>query len=56
MNEWFPPSPYHKNKIELNLNLENYVTQKYLKAVTWTDTSGFATKKDLDTIKAYIKN
>ena len=52
---WFPRSPYERNKIDLRINLENYVTQKELKEATGIDTSDFAQKTDVDKLKADVK-
>ena len=49
---WFPRSPYERNKIEVKINLENYVTQKELKEATGVDTSSFTQKTDFHKLKA----
>ena len=52
---WLPKSPYERNKVEVNLNLDNYVTQKEFKSATGVDTSGFTQKTDFDKLKADVK-
>ena len=50
MSEFFP-EPKSLGKLKVNLDLSNYATKTNLKSATGIDTSSFAKKVDLDSLK-----
>ena len=52
---YFPePHTHSKNKIEVELDLSNYAIKSELKNTTGADTSDFAKKTDLASLKSNI--
>ena len=47
--QFFPPNK--SGSIDINLNLSNYATKDDLKNITYVDTSGFALKNNLASLK-----
>ena len=54
MNYFPEPSSHRKNKIQGELDLSNYATKSDLKSAGGINTSKFAKKADLVSLKSYI--
>ena len=54
MSEYFPKPSNHKENIEVEIDLSNYATKKDINGITHVDTSDFALKTNLASIKTEV--
>ena len=54
MSEYFPEPKYEGGKVKVELDLSNYATKADLKNATGVDTSKFAKKVDLASLKSNV--
>ena len=54
MSKYFPPYNNSSENIKVELDLSNYATKKYIKDITHTDASGFASKTNLGALKTEV--
>ena len=54
MSQYFPPYRSHGGDIKVELDLSNYATKTDLKNVTHVDTSSFASKTNLVSLKTEV--
>ena len=54
MREYFPELKYLRGTVKIKLNLSNYVTKADLKNATGVETSKFAKKVDLPSLKSDV--
>ena len=51
MSEYFPKPQSHEENIKIKIDLSNYATKTDIKNITHVDTSGFALKTNLSSLK-----
>ena len=54
MSEYFPKPQNHEENIKIKIDLSNYVTKTGIKNITHADTSGFALKTNLSSLKTEV--
>ena len=54
MSEYFPKPQSHKENIKIKIDLSNYATKTDLKNIMHVDTSGFALKTNLSSLKTEV--
>ena len=54
MSEYFPKPQSHKENIKIKIDLSNYATKADIKNITHVDTSGFALKTNLSSLKTEV--
>ena len=54
MSEYFPKPQSHKENIKAKIDLSNYSTKEDIKNITHVDTSGFALKTNLSSLKTKV--
>ena len=54
MSKYFPKPYSHEENIKIKIDLSNYVTKKDIKNITHVDTSSFALKTNLSSLKAEV--
>ena len=54
MSEYFPKPQSHKENIKIKIDLSNYATKADIKNITHVDTSGFALKANLSSLKTEV--
>ena len=54
MSEFFPKPQSHKGNIEIKIDLSNYATKADIKIIMHIDTSGFALKTNLSSLKTDV--
>ena len=54
MSEYFPKLQSHKENIKIKIDLSNYATKADIKNITHVDTSGFALKTNLSSLKTEV--
>ena len=54
MNEYFPEPSSHEENIKVNIDLTNYATQEDIKNINHVDTSSFALKTNLSSLKTEV--
>ena len=54
MSEYFPKPQSHEENIMVKIDLSNYATKEDIKNITHVDTSGFALKSNLSSLKTEV--
>ena len=54
MSEYFPKPQSHRENIKIKIDLFNYATKADIKNITDVDTSGFALKTNLSSLKTEV--
>ena len=54
MSQYFPTPSSHKEKIKVEIDLSNYARKKDFNGITHVDTSNFALKTNLSTLKTEV--
>ena len=54
MSEYFPKPQSHEENIKVKIDLSNYATKEDIKNITHVDTSGFALKTNLSSLKTEV--
>ena len=54
MSQYFPTSSTHKENIKVEIDLSNYATKKDINDITHVDTSNFALKTNLSSLKTEV--
>ena len=54
MSEYFPKPSSHKENIKVKIDLTNYATKEDIKNITYVDTSSFALKTNLSSLKTEV--
>ena len=54
MSQYFPTPSSHKENIKIEIDLSNYATKKDINNITHVDTSNFALKTKLSTLKTEV--
>ena len=54
MSQYFPTTSSHKENIKVEIDLSNYVTKKDINDITHVDTSNFAFKTNLSSLKTEV--
>ena len=54
MSEYFPKPQSHEENIKVKVDLSNYATKEDIKNITHVDTSGFALKTNLSSLKTEV--
>ena len=54
MNEYFPKPQSHEENIKVKIDLGNYATKEDVKNITHVDTSSFALKTNLSSLKTEV--
>ena len=54
MSEYFPKPSSHEENIKIKIDLTNYATKEDIKNITHVDTSSFALKTNLSSLKAEV--
>ena len=54
MSQCFPTPSSHKENIKMEIDLSNYATKKDIKDIAQVDTSNFALKANLSSIKTEV--
>ena len=54
MSEYFPKPQSHEENIKVKIDLSNYVTKEDIKNITHVETSGFALKTNLSSLKTKV--
>ena len=54
MSEYFPKPQSHKENIKIKIDLSNYATKTDIKNIMHVDTSGFALKTNLSSLKTEV--
>ena len=54
MNQYFPTPSSHKQNIKVKIDLSNYATKKDINDITHVDTSNFALKTNLSSLKTEV--
>ena len=54
MSQYFPKPSNHKENIKVEIDLSNYATKADIKNITHVDTSGFALKTNLSSLKTEV--
>ena len=54
MSQYFPTLSSHKENIKVEIDLSNYATKKDIKDITHVDTSNFALKSNLSSLKTEV--
>ena len=54
MSEYFPKPRSHEENIKVKIDLSNYVTKEDIKNITHVDTSNFALKTNLFSLKTEV--
>ena len=54
MSEYFPKPSIHEENIKVKIDLTNYVTKEDIKNITHVDTSNFAWKTNLSSLKTEV--
>ena len=56
MSQYFPPYNNSREKIKVELELNNYASKKDIKDITHVDTSSYALKTNLASLKTEVDN
>ena len=54
MSQYFPTPSSHKENIKVEIDLSNYATKKDINDITHVDTSNFALKTNLSSLKTEV--
>ena len=54
MSQYFPTPSSHKENIKVEIDLSNYATKDDIKNITHVDTSSFALKTNLSSLKTEV--
>ena len=54
MSEYFPKPQSHEENIKVEIDLSNYATKEDIKNITHVDTSSFALKTNLSSLKTEV--
>ena len=54
MSEYFPKPSSHDENIKVNIDMTNYATKEDIKNITHVDTSNFALKTNLSSLKTEV--
>ena len=54
MSEYFPKPQSHEENIKIKIDLSNYATKEDIKNITHVDTSSFALKTNLSSLKTEV--
>ena len=54
MSKYFPKPQSHRENIKIMIDLSNYATKADIKNITHVDTSGFALKTNLSSLKTEV--
>ena len=54
MSEYFPKPSSHEENIKVKIDLANYATKEDIKNITHVDTSNFALKTNLSSLKTEV--
>ena len=54
MSQYFPTPSSHKENIKVEIDLSNYATKKDINDITHVDTSNFALKTNLSSLKTKV--
>ena len=54
MSEYFPKPSSHEENIKVKIDLSNYATKEDIKNITHVDTSSFALKTNLSSLKTEV--
>ena len=54
MSKYFPKPYSHKENIKVEIDLSNYATKEDIKNITYVDTSSFALKTNLSSLKTEV--
>ena len=54
MSEYFPKPQSHEENIKVKIDLSNYATKEDIKNITHVDTSSFALKTNLSSLKTKV--
>ena len=54
MSQYFPTRSSHKENIKVEIDLSNYATKKDINDITHVDTSNFALKTNLSSLKTEV--
>ena len=54
MSQYFPTPSSHKENIKVEIDFSNYPTKKDINDITHVDTSNFALKTDLSSLKTEV--
>ena len=54
MSQYFPTPSSHKENIKVEIDLSNYATKKDINDITHVDTSNFALKTSLSSLKTEV--
>ena len=54
MSEYFPKPSSHEENIKVKIDLTNYATKENIKNITQVDTSSFALKTNLSSLKTEV--
>ena len=54
MSQYFPTPLSHKENIKVEIDLSNYATEKDINDITHVDTSNFALKTNLSSLKTEV--
>ena len=54
MSEYFPKPSSHEENIKVKIDLTNYATKEHIKNITHVDTSSFAFKTNLSSLKTEV--
>ena len=54
MSEYFPKPSSHEENIKVKINLTNYATKEDIKNISHVDTSNFALKTNLSSLKTEV--
>ena len=54
MSEYFPKLESHEENIKIKIDLSNYATKADIKNITHVDTSGFALKTNISSLKTEV--
>ena len=54
MDGYFPKPPRDCEYIKIEVDLSNYATKDYIKNITHVDTSNFASKRNLSSLKTEV--
>ena len=54
MSQYFPKPSNHKENIKVEIDLSNYATKADIKNITHVDTSNFALKTNLSSLKTKV--
>ena len=54
MSQYFPTPSSHKENIKVEIDLSNYAKRKDINDITYVDTSNFALKTNLSSLKTKV--